>query len=79
MQVRMRQDLAIQHPHTPANEIAQHRGHDGIEHALAVHLPVTGCLLITETSCERRNDFLDRALVVATVDAPGAEFFRDQP
>jgi hypothetical protein len=29
--------------------------------------PCHGCLLITETSCERRNDFLDRALVVETV------------
>ena len=26
-----------------------------------------GCLLIAETSCEQRNDFLDRALVVPTV------------
>ena len=36
-----------------------------------------GCLLIAEPSCERRNEFLDRALVVATVDALGAEFFGD--
>jgi hypothetical protein len=35
-----------------------------------------GCLLIAETSCEQRNDFLDRALVVQTVDALGAEFFQ---
>ena len=34
-----------------------------------------GCLLIAETSCEQRNDFLDRALVVPTVEAIGAEFF----
>jgi hypothetical protein len=34
-----------------------------------------GCLLIAETSCEQRNDFLDRALVIATVDDNGAEFF----
>jgi hypothetical protein len=34
-----------------------------------------GCLLIAETSCEQRNDFLDRALVVPTVEALGAEFF----
>ena len=34
-----------------------------------------GCLLIAEPSCEQRNDFLDRALVVATVDNRGAEFF----
>lgn len=36
-----------------------------------------GCLLIAETSCERRNEFLDRALVVPTVAQSGAEFFRE--
>jgi hypothetical protein len=34
-----------------------------------------GCLLIAETSCEQRNDFLDRSLVVRTVEATGTEFF----
>ncbi|HUT57962.1 MAG TPA: DUF1998 domain-containing protein [Phycisphaerae bacterium] len=32
-----------------------------------------GCLLISETSCEQHNDFLDRALVVATVEGLAAE------
>jgi hypothetical protein len=41
-------------------------------HGAACH----GCLLIAETSCEQRNELLDRALVVATVDNLGAEFFR---
>ena len=36
-----------------------------------------GCLLISETSCEQRNDFLDRSLVVSTVEGLGAEFFAD--
>jgi hypothetical protein len=40
-------------------------------HAAACH----GCLLIAETSCEQHNDFLDRALVISTVDSNGAEFF----
>ena len=40
-------------------------------HGAACH----GCLLIAETSCEQRNDFLDRALVVATVEGLKAEFF----
>jgi hypothetical protein len=35
-----------------------------------------GCLLIAETSCEQFNDFLDRALVVPTVEDLGAEFFK---
>jgi hypothetical protein len=34
-----------------------------------------GCLLISETSCEQHNEFLDRALVVPTVEMLGAEFF----
>src|SRR5262249_7929851 len=41
-------------------------------HGAACH----GCLLIAETSCEQFNDYLDRALVVATVDNLGAEFFK---
>jgi hypothetical protein len=36
-----------------------------------------GCLLIAETSCERRNDYLDRALVVPTVEGLKAEYFED--
>lgn len=40
-------------------------------HGAACH----GCLLIAETSCEQHNDFLDRALVVPTVDHLGIEFF----
>lgn len=34
-----------------------------------------GCLFIPETSCEQRNEFLDRTLVVETVDRRGCEFF----
>jgi len=34
-----------------------------------------GCVLVAETSCEQHNDFLDRSLVVPTVEALGAEFF----
>ncbi len=40
-------------------------------HGAACH----GCLLIAETSCERRNELLDRALVVPTVCTPDAAFF----
>ncbi len=43
------------------------------QHGAACH----GCLLIAETSCERGNELLDRALVVKTVSAIGAEFFLD--
>jgi len=57
---------------------AQHKPDDTQEerflHASACH----GCLLIAETSCERRNEFLDRALVVNTVEAADAAFFPDE-
>jgi Domain of unknown function (DUF1998) len=56
---------------------AQHEPDDPREerflHGSACH----GCLLIAETSCERRNEFLDRALVVDTVEELGAGFFSD--
>nr|WP_256377509.1 DUF1998 domain-containing protein [Synechococcus sp. PCC 6312] len=44
---------------------------DRFLHGAACH----GCLLIAETSCERRNEMLDRALVTSTVEGLGAEFF----
>jgi hypothetical protein len=40
-------------------------------HGAACH----GCVFVSETSCEQRNDFLDRSLVVNTVEAAGAAFF----
>ena len=56
---------------------AQHDPASGHErrflHGAACH----GCLLISETSCEQQNDFLDRALVVPTVEGLGAEFFTE--
>jgi hypothetical protein len=55
---------------------AQHHPDNPHEERFLLGAACHGCLLIAETSCERRNEFLDRALVVATVDAHGAEFFR---
>ena len=40
-------------------------------HGSACH----GCLLIGETSCERGNEYLDRALMIPTVATPNAAFF----
>jgi hypothetical protein len=40
-------------------------------HGAACH----GCLVIAETSCEARNLFLDRALLVDTVGPSGVGFF----
>ena len=56
---------------------AQHWPADPHEERFLNGAACHGCLLIAEPSCERRNEFLDRALVVATVDAAGAEFFRE--
>jgi hypothetical protein len=44
---------------------------DRATHGAACH----GCLLIAETSCEMRNLFLDRGLLVPTMAADGAAFF----
>jgi hypothetical protein len=40
-------------------------------HGAACH----GCALVAETSCEMRNDYLDRALVMPVLGVPGAAFF----
>ena len=54
---------------------AQHAASEGMEqrwlHGAACH----GCTLIAETSCEMRNDYLDRALVVPVLGLAGAAFF----
>jgi hypothetical protein len=56
---------------------AQHRSdaweEDRFLHGAACH----GCLLLAEVSCERRTDFLDRALVVPTVDGGDSAFFNE--
>jgi len=35
-----------------------------------------GCLYISETSCEQYNRYLDRSLVISTIDRLGCEFFK---
>jgi len=56
---------------------AQHDPASGHErrflHGAACH----GCLLISETSCEQQNDFLDRALVIPTIQDVGGRFFSE--
>jgi hypothetical protein len=48
------------------------RSGDRATHGAACH----GCLLIAETSCEMRNLFLDRNLLVATMAPTGSPFFK---
>jgi hypothetical protein len=54
---------------------AQHSPGESMEerwlHGAACH----GCTLVAETSCEMRNDYLDRALVVPVLGLAGAAFF----
>jgi hypothetical protein len=56
---------------------AQHEPGASLEerwlHGAACH----GCALVAETSCEMRNDYLDRALVVPTLGVAGAAFFAE--
>ena len=54
---------------------AQHEPESTHEHRFLHGAACHGCLLIAETSCEQQNDFLDRALVVSTVENLGVEFF----
>ena len=54
---------------------AQHSPAVGHERRFLQGAACHGCLLIAETSCERHNQFLDRALVVPTLELPGSEFF----
>ena len=54
---------------------AQHDPESSHEQRHLLGAACHACLLIAEPSCEQHNDFLDRALVVPTVDATGAAFF----
>ncbi len=55
---------------------AQHEPGESIEGRLLHGAACHGCALVAETSCEMRNDYLDRALVVPVVGVPDAAFFR---
>lgn len=54
---------------------AQHSPDTLLEEKFTLGAACHGCLLIAETSCERRNELLDRSLVVSTVEQLGCEFF----
>jgi len=58
---------------------AQHAPQNPREERFLQGAACHGCLLISESSCEWRNEFLDRALVVPTVESGGAEFFAEKP
>src|SRR5499427_6837367 len=56
-----------------ADQEPDDRSGDRATHGAACH----GCLLIAETSCEMRNLFLDRRLLVGTMSDAEAAFFRE--
>jgi len=56
---------------------AQHQPDDEQEDRFLLGAACHGCLLIAETSCEQRNEMLDRALVINPVEPLGAAFFPD--
>jgi len=57
---------------------SHHRADNEEDDRLLLGAACHGCLLLSESSCEKRNDFLDRALVVQTVDDADAAFFSDE-
>ncbi|MEQ8763219.1 MAG: DUF1998 domain-containing protein [Planctomycetota bacterium] len=54
---------------------AQHEPGKSLENRFLQGAACHGCALVAETSCEMRNDFLDRALVVPVLGNGGAAFF----
>ncbi len=70
--VRKALDIALLCSNDP---ICAHHRPNIHDHAPLLGAACHGCLLVPETSCEQRNEFLDRVLVVPTVESCGAEFF----
>ena len=54
---------------------AQHSPEDELEERWLQGAACHNCSLIAETSCEMRNEYLDRALVVPTLSIRNAAFF----
>ena len=54
---------------------AEHVPGDGMEGRWLYGAACHGCALIAEPSCEMRNEYLDRALVVPTLQGRDAAFF----
>lgn len=56
-----------------ADHEPEHRSGDRATHGAACH----GCLLIAETSCEMRNLFLDRGVLVPTMATDSVAYFQE--
>lgn len=55
---------------------SQHRPDHNLDDKYLLGAACHGCLLIAETSCEMSNNYIDRALVVPTLENLGCEFFK---
>jgi hypothetical protein len=55
---------------------AQHAPGESMEDRWLLGAACHGCALVAETSCEMRNDYLDRALVMPVLGVTGAAFFQ---
>jgi len=58
---------------------AQHRPGESLEERWLHGASCHGCTLVAETSCEMRNEFLDRALVAPVLGVEKAAFFEAVP
>ncbi len=54
---------------------ADHSPGDAVDARSLLGAACHGCLLIAETSCERRNNFLDRALLIETIAEDQSSLF----
>lgn len=70
-------DLALRMGALCSNDpiCAQHTPGSSMEKCLLLGAACHGCALVAETSCEMRNDYLDRALVVPVLNHKDAAFF----
>ena len=74
--IRRFMQLALEHGKLCSNDpICAYHSPSQHDHQELLGSACHGCLLIAETSCEQHNAFLDRSLVVQTVESIGTEFF----
>lgn len=74
--IRRFMQLALEHGKLCSNDpICAYHAPSQHDHQELLGSACHGCLLIAETSCEQHNAFLDRSLVVQTVESIGTEFF----
>jgi len=74
--IRRFMQLALEHGKLCSNDpICAYHSPSQHDHQELLGSACHGCLLIAETSCEQHNAFLDRSLVVQTVESIGTEYF----